>query len=59
MLWAKYPNDHEILSVGIKGLYIGNFFPWDPNQHTKMIKKNMGGLKPKSLFKEPIENLQI
>ena len=25
MLWAKYPSDKEILDVGVRGLYIGNF----------------------------------
>jgi N-acetyl sugar amidotransferase len=37
MLWAKYPNDEEILKVGVRGLYIGNFFKWDPNQHSKLM----------------------
>lgn len=39
MIWAKYPSDQEIISNNIRGLYIGNFFKWDPNQHVKeMIK---------------------
>lgn len=37
MLWAKYPEDSEILEVGSRGIYIGNFFKWDPNQHTKQM----------------------
>jgi len=39
MLWAKYPSDIEILEVGVRGLYIGNFFNWDPNKHTELVKK--------------------
>lgn len=39
LLWAKYPTDEEILKVGVRGLYIGNFFKWDPNAHSKMIQK--------------------
>ena len=39
MLWAKYPSDIEILEVGVKGLYIGNFFYWDPNKQTELVKK--------------------
>jgi len=40
MLWAKYPEDSEILEVGSRGIYIGNFFKWDPNKHTQdMIEK--------------------
>lgn len=37
MLWAKYPSDAEILDVGTRGIYIGNFFRWDPNKHTKQM----------------------
>ena len=33
MIWAKYPTDEEILKVGVRGLYIGNFFKWNPNWH--------------------------
>jgi len=42
MLWAKYPTDEEILRVGVRGLYIGNFFRWDPNQHAKMVQEKYG-----------------
>lgn len=42
MLWAKYPTDEEILRVGVRGLYIGNFFKWDPNRHTALIQKEYG-----------------
>lgn len=42
MLWAKYPSDEEILKVGVRGLYIGNFFKWDPNEHTKLVMEQHG-----------------
>jgi N-acetyl sugar amidotransferase len=42
MLWAKYPTDEEILKVGIRGIYIGNFFKWDPNAHWKMVRDEYG-----------------
>lgn len=42
MLWAKYPTDEEILRVGARGLYIGNFFKWDPNSHFKMVQEKYG-----------------
>jgi len=38
MLWAKYPSDQEILDVGVRGIYIGNFFKWEPNKNTQMIQ---------------------
>jgi hypothetical protein len=31
------PSDEEIIKVGVRGLFIGNFFPWDG-------KKNGGGV---------------
>ena len=42
MIWAKYPTDEEILKVGARGLYIGNFFKWDPNWHADMVQKEYG-----------------
>ncbi len=40
--WAKYPSDHEILKNDVKGIYIGNYFKWDPNWHAQMIKDRYG-----------------
>jgi N-acetyl sugar amidotransferase len=40
--WAKYPTDDEILNAGVRGLYIGNFFKWDPNKHTQLVIENYG-----------------
>ncbi len=37
LLWAKYPSDKEILDVGVRGLYLGNFVKWDPNAHTQLM----------------------
>ncbi|HRE40708.1 MAG TPA: N-acetyl sugar amidotransferase [Ignavibacteria bacterium] len=42
VLWAKYPTDDEILKVGVRGLYVGNFFKWDPNWHAKMVEEKYG-----------------
>ncbi len=42
MLWAKYPSDREILETGIRGLYVGNFFKWDPNEHVKKMQELYG-----------------
>lgn len=36
----QYPSDSEINSVGIRGIYLGNYVRWDPlNQHKEMVKK--------------------
>lgn len=42
LLWAKYPTDDEILKVGARGLYIGNYYKWDPNMHSKLMKDLYG-----------------
>jgi N-acetyl sugar amidotransferase len=42
MIWAKYPSDEEIIKSGIRGIYIGNFFHWKPNEHAKLVQKNYG-----------------
>ncbi len=39
LIWAKYPGDEEILKSSVRGLYIGNFFKWDPNQHARMLQE--------------------
>lgn len=42
LLWTQYPSDEEILKVGVRGLYVGNFFPWKPYDHTKLVQKKYG-----------------
>lgn len=39
LIWLQYPTDEEIARVGVRGIYIGNFFKWDPNQHSKLMKE--------------------
>ncbi len=35
-----YPDDRSINSIGVRGLYLGNFLRWDPTmQHMMMVKK--------------------
>lgn len=42
LLWAKYPTDEEILKVGVRGIYIGNYFKWDPNAHSQLVQEKYG-----------------
>jgi N-acetyl sugar amidotransferase len=39
-IWQyRYPDDHDLNSVGVRGIYLGNYVHWDPKaQHEKMIK---------------------
>ena len=41
-IWQyRYPNDDEINSVGVRGIYLGNYVRWDPKaQHEKMMKRS-------------------
>ena len=38
-IWQyRYPDDRDINSVGIRGIYLGNYVRWDPKiQHEKMV----------------------
>lgn len=42
LLWSVYPSDEEIRNVGVRGICIGNYFKWDPNQHTELVTKEYG-----------------
>lgn len=35
--WCKYPSDTEIDRVGLRGLFIGNYDPWDANAHSQLV----------------------
>ncbi len=36
----RYPSDSELLSSGVRGVYLGNYVRWDPTaQHLEMSKK--------------------
>ena len=35
LLWAQYPTDDEIDASGVRGIYVGNYFKWDANEHTE------------------------
>ena len=42
LTWARYPSDEEIISVGVRGLYVGNFFKWDANRHAAVVTERYG-----------------
>ena len=42
MIAWMYPNDDEIEEVGVRGLYISNFFKWDANEHGPMMIEKYG-----------------
>jgi N-acetyl sugar amidotransferase len=38
LTWLRFPSDESIDRVGVRGVYIGNYFKWDPNQHTNLVE---------------------
>jgi N-acetyl sugar amidotransferase len=41
-IWQyRYPDDHDLNSIGVRGIYLGNYVRWDPKaQHELMIEKH-------------------
>lgn len=37
LLWAKYPTDEELAEVGVRGIYLFNYVPWEANAHAKLV----------------------
>lgn len=37
--WAVYPTDEELEQVGVRGIYLGNFIPWDHLTQTELMVK--------------------
>ena len=37
MIQWKYPTDEDIERVGVRGIYISNFFKWDANEHGPLM----------------------
>jgi N-acetyl sugar amidotransferase len=36
----RYPDDHDLNSIGVRGIYLGNFVRWDPKaQHEQMMRE--------------------
>jgi N-acetyl sugar amidotransferase len=39
MNWIKMPSDEEFAQNNIRGIFLGNYFKWDPIKQTQIIKK--------------------
>jgi len=46
----KYPNDEEINRVGVRGIYISNYFNWDANDHGPIMVEKYGFLEAEEPF---------
>ena len=34
-----YPSDEEINKIGVRGIFISNYFKWEANDHFELVKK--------------------
>lgn len=50
LLWAKYPSDDEIDEVGVRGIYLSNFAPWDGTVNAKISKEKYGWKEAQTPF---------
>lgn len=42
LLWAQYPTDEEIDSVGVRGIYLSNYVDWDGHVNFDLVAKEYG-----------------
>lgn len=57
--WAKYPSDKEIATIGVRGIYLGNYIPWNAKNQTELMIKLYGfetGPQPRTY--NPYENVE-
>lgn len=45
-----YPSDKEIEKIGVRGIYISNYFSWNANEHIKLMKKKYNFKESKKSF---------
>lgn len=48
--WAMYPDDNELDRVGVRGIYLSNFVPWNANVHVKLVMEKYGWQQAKEPF---------
>ncbi len=37
-----FPSTEEIKRIGLRGIYLGNYIPWNSRKHAEIIKKELG-----------------
>jgi hypothetical protein len=38
----RYPVDADIVGLGVRGIYLGNFIPWDPSEQNRLMSRLWG-----------------
>ncbi len=52
-----YPSDDEIDRVGVRGIYISNYFRWDANEHGPLMEKEYGFMGAEEPFERTYRTL--
>ncbi|MFN5981844.1 MAG: N-acetyl sugar amidotransferase [Fluviicola sp.] len=45
-----YPSDEEIERVGVRGLFVSNYFKWEANEHGQLMKEKYGFIESEEPF---------
>lgn len=53
----KYPSDNQIEEVGVRGIFISNFFKWEPNNHSQLMKEKYGFLESEEPFERTYKTM--
>ncbi len=48
-IW-KYPSDKNIFELDLRGIFLGNYVPWDANEHIELVKKKYNFKVSNTLF---------
>ncbi len=51
-----YPSDEEINKIGVRGIFISNYFKWEANDHFELVKKKYGFKVPDYSFERTYRN---
>lgn len=49
MLW-RYPSDRQIMDLGLRGIFLGNYVFWEANEHIKLVRERYGFETPTQPF---------
>ncbi len=42
LMWGQYPSDDEVDAVGLRGIYMDCYVPWDGNHNAEIARKHYG-----------------
>jgi len=50
LTWLKMPADDELIANSSQGLFLGNYFPWNPNKHAPLMVEKYAWEKSRQPF---------